>query len=64
MNKKFIAHGTTTSKIIKDNIITLLNNLYKSLSNLMPKNIECIVRATSEMLVYKKYLFYMLVCLS
>ena len=37
-----------TSNIIKNNITSLLNNLYRSLSNLIPKKIECIVKATAD----------------
>ena len=46
-----------SSNKIKESIITLLNNLYKSLSNLIPKNIEWTVNAIAEP-TPKKIIFF------
>ena len=50
-----------SSKTINDSITTLLNNLYKSLSNFIPKKIECTTKLILLNLFQKK-LFYLNVC--
>ena len=52
------------SKTINTNIIILLNNLYKSLSNFIPKNIEWTVRAIAEptpkKIIFLRFLWFLL----
>ena len=49
-----------TSKMIKANKITLLVNLYKSASNLMPRKIECIAKKTADKIPQKNILLIFL----
>ena len=55
---KDLLRGGKTSNIINESITTLLNSLYKSLSNLIPKNMEWIVKAMAEA-TPKKSIFFL-----